>query len=91
MLFESPPLELAADIWLLTGFALGRPLREGIAAVTARAPFRHLTVPGGQRMAVAMSNCGALGWTSNAQGYQYLPVDPDTGLAWPEMPPPFQT
>jgi DNA oxidative demethylase len=89
MLFASPPLELATDVWLLTGFALGRPLREGIEAVTARAPFRHLIVPGGQRMAVAMSNCGPLGWTSSAQGYQYLPMDPDTGLAWPAMPPAF--
>jgi DNA oxidative demethylase len=89
MLFDTPPIELAPDFWLLQGFALGRPLREGIDAVTATAPFRHLVVPNGQPMAVAMTNCGPLGWTSSAQGYQYLPFDPDSQLAWPAMPPAF--
>ena len=89
MLFVCAPTELAPDVWLLHGFALGRPLREGIDAVTRAAPFRHLIVPGGQKMAVAMTNCGALGWTSSPQGYQYLPTDPDSGLPWPAMPQPF--
>ncbi len=37
-------------------------------------------------MSVAMSNCGALGWTSDAGGYRYTTVDPATGRAWPAMP-----
>jgi DNA oxidative demethylase len=73
----------------LHGFASGRPLREGIEAVSAKAAFRHLVVPGGKQMAVAMTNCGPLGWTSSAQGYQYLPHDPDTQLPWPAMPEAF--
>lgn len=40
-------------------------------------------------MAVAMSNCGSLGWTSSAQGYRYLPYDPDSQLPWPTMPDAF--
>jgi DNA oxidative demethylase len=89
MLFPSAPQELAPDFWLLHGFALGRPLRAGIDAVAASAPFRHLTVPSGKQMAVAMTNCGPLGWTSSAQGYRYLAHDPDSGQPWPAMPAAF--
>ncbi|MEY4729930.1 MAG: Alpha-ketoglutarate-dependent dioxygenase [Pseudomonadota bacterium] len=89
MLFPVDPVELAPDFWLLSGFALGRPLREGIGSVIATAPFRHLIVPSGKKMAVAMSNCGPLGWTSSSRGYQYLPQDPDSQLPWPAMPDAF--
>ena len=89
MLFSSSPQELAPDFWLLHGFALGRPLRASIDAVAAKAAFRHLVVPGGRQMAVAMTNCGPLGWTSNAKGYQYLPYDPLTQRPWPDMPDAF--
>jgi DNA oxidative demethylase len=91
MLFASAPQELAPDVWLLHGFALGKPLQEGIAAVALSAPFRHLVVPSGQPMAVAMTNCGPLGWTSSQRGCRYLPFDPDTQLPWPAMPEAFST
>ena len=45
--------------------------------------------PGGQRMSVAMSNCGALGWTSGRGGYRYTRQDPETGQPWPAMPDSF--
>ena len=89
MLFPSPTLLLAPDFWLLPGFAAGKNLRADIEAIAALAPFRHLVVPGGKSMAVAMTNCGPLGWTSSAQGYQYLPHDPVTLQPWPAMPPSF--
>ncbi len=89
MLFSTAPIQIAPDFWLLPSFAIGRALQQGIDAVQAQAPFRHLTVPGGKKMAVAMTNCGPLGWTSNAAGYQYLAHDPDTNLAWPAMPAAF--
>ena len=57
-----------------------------VADVTARAPFRHLTTPGGQQMSVAMSNCGSLGWVSDRAGYRYQAADPLTGKPWPPMP-----
>jgi DNA oxidative demethylase len=59
--------------------------------VADKAPFRHLVVPSRKQMAVAMTNCGPLGWTSSAKGYQYLAYDPDTQLAWPAMPESFTT
>jgi DNA oxidative demethylase len=89
-LFASAPLQLASDVWLLKDFAASRDLRAGIEAVVSQAAFRNYAVPGGKSMSVAMTNCGRLGWVSSAQGYAYLPHDPDTLQAWPEMPAAFK-
>ncbi|MBL8972887.1 MAG: DNA oxidative demethylase AlkB [Myxococcales bacterium] len=81
-------LALGPDAVLLRGFALADAdrLATALAEVVAAAPFRHMCTPGGHRMSVGMSNCGALGWTSDAGGYRYTTVDPATGRAWPAMP-----
>lgn len=73
---------------LLHGFAkeAAGELVEAIQGVAETSPFRHMTTPGGFRMSVAMTNCGPLGWVSDAQGYRYSAVDPKTGNRWPEMP-----
>lgn len=78
---------------VLRGFVLpeAQALFEVIAQVSADAPFRHLVTPGGRRMSVAMTNCGSLGWVSDATGYRYDPVDPESGRRWPPMPPAFAT
>lgn len=85
-------LRLGPGAVLLRGRALAdlAQLLADLAAVTSAAAFRHMCTPGGQRMSVAMSNCGALGWTSDRAGYRYTPVDPDTGRPWPAMPPAFR-
>jgi DNA oxidative demethylase len=84
--------EIAAGAVLLRGFA--RPIQHdllaAIEAITAQAPFRHLTTPGGHRMSVAMTNCGSFGWVSDRTGYRYDGNDPDSGKPWPEMPPVFR-
>jgi alkylated DNA repair protein (DNA oxidative demethylase) len=54
-----------------------------------QAPFRHMVTPGGFRMPVAMTNCGALGWVSDPTGYRYDRVDPESGRPWPPMPKAF--
>jgi alkylated DNA repair protein (DNA oxidative demethylase) len=64
-------------------------LLAAVAAVTGRAPFRHMLTPNGFQMSVAMSNCGSFGWVSDRRGYRYDPVDPASGLPWPAMPPLF--
>jgi DNA oxidative demethylase len=73
---------------LLRGFA--RPIQHdllaAIEAITARAPFRHMSTPGGYQMSVAMTNCGALGWVTDRTGYRYDGIDPASGKPWPEMP-----
>jgi len=84
---------LAPGAIVLRGFAGTREaaLKDGLAAVTAASPFRHLVTPGGFRMSVAMTNCGELGWVSDRRGYRYDPVDPESGARWPAMPDAFRT
>ena len=48
--------------------------------------WRHMQTPGGQRMSVAMTNCGRTGWVSDRAGYRYQSVDPCSGRPWPAMP-----
>jgi len=62
-------------------------LLADLRTIIKAAPFRHLVTPGGHTMSVAMTNCGRVGWVSDARGYRYDPVDPDSGRNWPEMPP----
>jgi alkylated DNA repair protein (DNA oxidative demethylase) len=45
-----------------------------------------MVTPGGFRMSVGMTNCGAYGWVSSASGYRYSERDPETGLPWPPLP-----
>ncbi len=83
------PLPLPPGVTRLAGFALDweDELLEAIARVVAAAPLRHMITPGGQSMSVAMTNCGALGWVSDRQGYRYSSLDPQTGQPWPDLPP----
>lgn len=89
----APSTEKLADgAVLLRGFAAGDApgLLDEIQRITERAPFRHLVTPGGFRMSVAMTNCGAVGWISDRRGYRYGAGDPETGHPWPAMPPLFR-
>ena len=76
---------------VLRGFALpmADALLAGVDAVAAQAPFRHMETTGGYTMSVALTNCGQLGWTSDARGYRYTRTDPLSGQPWPAMPPAF--
>jgi len=76
---------------LLRGLAVShaRQLLADLQHVLDGAPPRHMITPGGFRMSVAMSNCGATGWVSDASGYRYDASDPDSGRPWPAMPTSF--
>lgn len=76
---------------MLRGFALpcAEDLVREIEKIVASAPFRHMVTPGGQRMSVATTNCGALGWLSDRRGYRYGEHDPQSGKRWPPMPDAF--
>jgi DNA oxidative demethylase len=79
---------LASGAAILRGFALPQE-SEVIAAlngVATKSPFRHMVTPGGHRMSVAMTNCGALGWVTDRKGYRYEARDPETHAMWPPMP-----
>lgn len=82
------PEAIAPGAAILRGFALPEVdlLMQGVNAVIAAAPLRHLLTPGGQSMSVAMSNCGSLGWTSDRNGYRYTAHDPASSQPWPALP-----
>lgn len=84
-----PPREAIAEgAVLLRGGAL--PFEDDVVGalevITARAPFRHMTTPGGFVMSVAITNCGAAGWVTDRSGYRYDPIDPVSGQPWPALP-----
>lgn len=80
--------QLAQDAVVLRAFATPyvAQLLPQLEAIQQASPFRHLVTPGGFRMSVAMTCCGALGWTSDRRGYRYSAIDPDSGRRWPAMP-----
>ncbi|MCU7238065.1 DNA oxidative demethylase AlkB [Pseudomonas peradeniyensis] len=88
-LFDPHPQRLARHTLLLPGFALPEleALLDALRPVLRAAPFRHMHTPGGLRMAVALTNCGALGWVSDENGYRYTPIDPVSAKPWPALPP----
>ena len=93
-LFDNPSTtepnkeELAPSALLLRGFAMPDETAylDAVRELTKTAPFRRMVTPGGFRMSVAMTNCGALGWVSDKAGYRYDAIDPDSGRPWPAMP-----
>jgi DNA oxidative demethylase len=80
--------QLESGAFLLRGFALSEEnaVLHAVQEVTTVSPFRHMITPGGYRMSVAMTNCGALGWVTDRSGYRYDARDPETGRPWPPMP-----
>ncbi len=86
---DIPPWQepLAPARWCCGDLPAGAPaLLQAIADVASQSPFRQMVTPGGYTMSVAMTNCGALGWTTDRHGYLYAPVDPVTDQTWPPMP-----
>jgi alkylated DNA repair protein (DNA oxidative demethylase) len=92
-LFALPKRETLSDgATLLRGFARDDvpQLLADIEIIRARSPFRHMIVPTGQRMSVAMTNAG-IGWITDRSGYRYDTIDPETDRPWPAMPDSFHT
>src|SRR2546425_6358890 len=84
-------MALAPGAMLIRGVAAaraGRLLAE-LQRVLDAAPPRHMVTPGGFRMSVAMSNCGAVGWVSDAGGSPYDAIQPPNGRPWAPMPASF--
>jgi alkylated DNA repair protein (DNA oxidative demethylase) len=85
-----PPSPAARGLELRPGY-LDRADQEALlAAVRAairQAPLFTPTMPRtGQPFSVQMTNCGPLGWVSDAGGYRYQPTHPTTGRPWPPIP-----
>lgn len=58
-----------------------------VEAALAVAPLYRPVTPGGKPFSVRMSNLGSLGWVSDRAGYRYQRTHPETGRAWPPIPP----
>jgi DNA oxidative demethylase len=63
-------------------------LMADLRTILAAAPLFTPTMPrSGKSFSVRMTNCGPLGWVSDASGgYRYQATHPETGKAWPAMP-----
>lgn len=63
-------------------------LLAGVRTAIAGAPLCPPTMPRtGKPFSVRMTNCGPLGWVSDATGgYRYQATHPVTGRPWPPMP-----
>lgn len=85
--------KLCEGALILRGYALAdeTALLTELAQLIEQAPLRHMVTPGGFRMSVAMSNCGAYGWVTDRRGYRYDALDPVNDKAWPHMPEVFST
>lgn len=83
---------LSPGAMLLRGFALpeASELISTLHDIAKNAPFRTMMTPGGGKMSVGMTNCGALGWVTDRRGYRYTPTDPLNNQAWPPLPPAWQ-
>ncbi|MEZ0312479.1 MAG: DNA oxidative demethylase AlkB [Myxococcota bacterium] len=77
--------QLPEGVVLLPGVARDPAILDAVNAVIAAAPLRTMVTPRGP-MSVRMTNCGRLGWVSDADGYRYSLVDPMTRHPWPAMP-----
>jgi DNA oxidative demethylase len=82
---------LAPGIRLVPGYLDRRAqdmLLAAIRVIIADAPLYVPRMPrSGKPMSVMMTNCGALGWvTDAARGYRYQEAHPETGAPWPAMP-----
>ncbi len=87
-LLPREPLALGEGALWLPGEALAvaDTLPALVDTLLTESPLRHMMTPGGQRMSVQMSNCGAVGWVSDRRGYRYERIDPQTQRPWPIMP-----
>ncbi len=84
-------LELAPGLRYVPGYldrAAQSTLLDDLRGVLRRAPLFQPTMPrSGQPFSVRMTNCGALGWVADRNGYRYTATHPVNGDAWPMMPP----
>ena len=76
LIFRPEYLDRAAQVALLAD----------IHRIVEDAPLYVPYVPSGKPMSVRMTNCGSLGWMTDAAGYRYQPTHPVTGRPWPPIP-----
>jgi alkylated DNA repair protein (DNA oxidative demethylase) len=87
-----PPGAMAAGggLQVVPGYldrAAQEELLAALRAVLRVAPAYTPRMPkSGRPLSVRMTNCGPLGWMTDAGGYRYQPCHPETGAPWPPIP-----
>jgi alkylated DNA repair protein (DNA oxidative demethylase) len=62
-------------------------LLEELRCALSQAPVYVPRMPtSGRPLSVRMTNCGPLGWVTDANGYRYQAHHPETGAPWPPIP-----
>jgi alkylated DNA repair protein (DNA oxidative demethylase) len=87
---KMPVREVSSGLRLIPGF-LDREAQDALMTalrdIVRQAPLFTPRMPAtGKPFSVRMTNCGPLGWVSDAAGYRYEPAHPATGAPWPPMP-----
>ncbi len=89
---RSPPRAIRAGggLRVVPGYldrAAQEELVAALRAVLRVAPAYTPRMPkSGRPLSVRMTNCGPLGWMTDAGGYRYQPQHPETGAPWPPIP-----
>jgi DNA oxidative demethylase len=84
-------IQISEDAFILRGYAIemAANLIQALDSIIDAAPLRQMYTPGGQKMSVRTTSCGALGWVSDTRGYRYERHDPLSKQPWPPMPASF--
>lgn len=88
-LFDDPLPELPDGITLFRrriGEGDSRAILDAMLGVFEAAPPYRLRMKTGAYVINRMTNCGAYGWHSDADGYRYIDRHPEQGTPWPEIP-----
>lgn len=89
---QRPEVEEVYDqVWLLANFTQTPSIIDQITQLAVQAPFRKMMTPMGHYTGIPLTNCGEWGWTSDASGYRYQKLDPETQSPWPKMPESFRS
>ena len=85
-----PSIVLAPGLCHYPGYldrAAQGALLDSLQQIVGAAPLFTPRMPRtGKPFSVRMTNCGPLGWVSDASGYRYQATHPDTSAPWPPMP-----
>ncbi len=86
--FDALSIQISPDAVLFKAALkpVASSLLEEIRTISGANPFRQRKTPGGQLMSAAMTNCGAWGWVTDADGYRYSDIEPETGRTWLPIP-----
>lgn len=84
-------VELAPGLFHYPGYldemAQARLWSELAQVLCVSPPYTPRMPRTGVPFSVRMTNCGDLGWVSDAAGYRYQARHPETAMPWPAIPP----